>query len=169
MKYLLIVEDQVAGESDSEENLPNGWQAIASSIPMEKAYYKDGELKEIPPQPSEQHYWINNEWVLLTIEQPVVLNRTGFLLAIIQTSAYDHLKECAITLGGALATEYQVLGLLINSGSDRIPDANFSALLNKALHTSQQLLTEKEFPWLDKDVEEINELLSKELGVDWTL
>lgn len=65
-RYILVYDGQIAGESNTNENLPSGWIAIASQIPLDSAYYADGQIFEKPPQPTPFHYWDTqeNKWKL---------------------------------------------------------------------------------------------------------
>lgn len=66
---VLIFNNQITGIAPDDQdplNLPRGF-AIAEydgNLPIESLYFSDGEIKEIPPCPTEGNYqWNGSEWI----------------------------------------------------------------------------------------------------------
>ena len=56
---ILIFDGQIAGQSTTGENLPDGFTAIeyTGTEPVENLWFDGENIQTKPPQPSDRHYW----------------------------------------------------------------------------------------------------------------
>ena len=61
---ILIFDGQIAGQSTTSKNLPDGFTAIeyTGTEPIENLWFDGENIQTKPPQPSDRHYWAGSEW-----------------------------------------------------------------------------------------------------------
>lgn len=61
---VLVYEDQIAGTSDTLENLPMGFSAYSvPKAPLEDLYFDGVSVVPKPPKPDPSAYWVRDHWV----------------------------------------------------------------------------------------------------------
>lgn len=79
MRYVWIVEGQIAGNSDvlvEPKDCPSGFLCVeAPDLPNEALYWDGEAVVEKPPRPSEAHYWDSeqNAWIAPAGSEPPTL------------------------------------------------------------------------------------------------
>ncbi|NDJ20936.1 hypothetical protein GS682_04610 [Nostoc sp. B(2019)] len=166
----LICNNEIAGVTDQQTQLPSGYESIEGPDEVIENLYFDGiEIKVKPPKPSDAHYWDKelSEWVLPR-QGGAIAPQTNrwikFLLAIISTSTYDKIKTF---LGANNPAEYTVLVALLNNSD--IPGDTREQLLSATLRRVKELMKGSSSPLTSSDVGTINRLLKDELGVSWDI
>lgn len=65
MILILIFEGQIAGQTNTADNLPAGFTAIEylGDEPIENLYFDGKQIQAKGEGPSDRHYWAGTEWV----------------------------------------------------------------------------------------------------------
>lgn len=179
MAYYLIYKGEIVSAAYSEKPaiLPFGFSvAEGDDLTREEAFFDGQQVVAKPPKPEEGFFWDASslKWVKpsLMVSDAVTsspLNRSGFLMAIIQTTAFRWISDRSSELGGAIATELGSLKSLINVSREMMHDKEYEPLLKRSLGRAKTLLEEANTPWTAEQIHEINELLKTVLKVTWTL
>jgi hypothetical protein len=69
--FVLICNNQIAGETDSPDNLPAGYQALeVPRQPLENLYFDGAEVQMKPPKPSDRAVWDGAQWIEVEVVAP---------------------------------------------------------------------------------------------------
>jgi hypothetical protein len=120
MRYLYLFQSELCGEGTSDENLPNGYSAIAcpedlAEVPLERLYYKNDGIKLKGEAENQNQRWDENaeSWVEIPPQSPP-LSLWGDRIASLRASEFwGLLREGAERTIKAQAAWSELYGVLI--------------------------------------------------------
>lgn len=131
MKYYLVYENEVVGEADSSDYLPQGFEAVESPLKLNvgDVYWNGKEVVAKPVKPGNDYFWDKTKWTSIetarqTIPVIPMLNDDETKLA---TSVYEYIKTIDEPLAETIA--YLLAKIQDNTKEMELRKSNLLALM----------------------------------------